>query len=112
VRAGQCLDDLSGRRRLERPALEEAVDAKLEEQRRFVAWWKGAVRRTGPANKLNRDRGLILADAEALTGMTQQRVSDLGDALGQRSARAGRSAAWWRPAIRGLPGKGCGPDQA
>jgi hypothetical protein len=57
------------------PALEEAVDAKIEEQIRFVAWWKGAVR--GKGEKANsRDRGYFVSEAEQLTGMSHQRVAD------------------------------------
>lgn len=29
------------------PTLEAAVDAKMEEQRNFIAWWKNTVRRRG-----------------------------------------------------------------
>ena len=58
------------------PALEKAVDAKIEEQIRFVAWWKGSVAHGGGSK--NRERGSYsLRDAEHLTGMSQQRVSDL-----------------------------------
>lgn len=62
------------------PALEAAVDAKIEEQVRFVAWWKGNIRSQGEARKKkeNRDPGFLsVDDAEQLTGMSQQRVADL-----------------------------------
>jgi phage N-6-adenine-methyltransferase len=62
------------------PALERAVAGKIEEQLRFIAWWGANVTRTGP-RKLNRGHGLILAEAEELTGMKQQRVSDLAKRL-------------------------------
>jgi phage N-6-adenine-methyltransferase len=64
------------------PALEDAVDAKIEEQCKFVAWWNGAVGGRGGYKK-PRSRFLALTDAEDLTGMKQQRVSDLGRRLRQ-----------------------------
>jgi ParB family chromosome partitioning protein len=67
------------------PAAERAVEAKIEEQLMFVAWWEANVTRTGP-RKLNRAPGLILADAEKLTRMKQQRVSDLGKRLADPEA--------------------------
>jgi hypothetical protein len=62
------------------PALEEAVDLKIEEQRKFYAWWQNTIRSQGEARKKeNRGPGFLsVADAEGLTGMKQQRVSDLG----------------------------------
>jgi hypothetical protein len=70
------------------PALEEAVDAKIEEQINFVAWWKGnvSIGHGGDRKSENqepRSRFLKLADAERLTGMPQQRVSDLAKRLAQ-----------------------------
>jgi hypothetical protein len=62
------------------PTLIEAVDAKVEEQKKFVAWWKGAVQRAGgdrQTQKHSPSTRLMLAEAEDLTGMRQQRVSDL-----------------------------------
>ena len=60
--------------------MELAVDLKIEEQRRFVAWWHGNVAYGGGSK--NRERGSYsLAQAEKLTGMAQQRVSDLGRQL-------------------------------
>jgi phage N-6-adenine-methyltransferase len=59
------------------PALEDAIDAKIGEQRDFVTWWKGnvSVRHGGPKS---RERGTCsLKDAETLTGMANQRVADL-----------------------------------
>jgi DNA N-6-adenine-methyltransferase (Dam) len=59
------------------PKLEQAVDAKVEEQRKFYAWWQAGVAHGGGSK--NRDRGSYSLDqAEKLTGMKQQRVSDLG----------------------------------
>lgn len=65
------------------PKLEEAVDVKIEEQRRFVAWWKGNIRSQGEVRKKeNRDPGFLsVCEAERFTGMKQQRVSDLGRRL-------------------------------
>src|SRR4051812_17557322 len=63
------------------PLLEQAVDAKIEEQQRFAAWWVGSVtaRHGGPKSRV---RGTCsLADAEQMTGMSNQRVSDLRTAL-------------------------------
>lgn len=62
------------------PALEEAVDLKIDEQRKFVAWWHLSVRRKGKKAN-NRDRGYFVEQAEELTGLVQQRVSDLVNAL-------------------------------
>lgn len=66
-------------------ALEKAIDAKIDEQRQFVAWWKVSVTGQGTRTDLNRDRGksLSMREAERLTGMVQQRVSDLSKALGR-----------------------------
>jgi phage N-6-adenine-methyltransferase len=64
------------------PKLEEAVDAKIDEQRRFVGWWDSAVREGGRPNKnLPSTREVSMRDAEKLTGMRNQRVSDLGKRL-------------------------------
>ena len=71
------------------PALEHAVDLKIEEQRHFVAWWRANVT---PARNLkllqgpvSRDLGerdrMSGADAERVTGMKHQRVSDLSNRL-------------------------------
>lgn|SRR5262249_3698140 len=62
------------------PKLEEAVDLKIEEQGRFVAWWNGNVQRPGgdrQSKKHSPGTRLMLSDAEKLTGMKQQRVSAL-----------------------------------
>jgi phage N-6-adenine-methyltransferase len=70
------------------PKLEEAVDLKIGEQRKFVAWWganvgvlKGGDRKSKKSKAMNTafDRD----DAEDLTGMKHQRVSDLDKRLGK-----------------------------
>ena len=59
-------------------ALEEAVDAKIEEQRKFVAWWGGNV----SGGKSHRDPGAIkVSQAEEWTGVKQQRVSEMRQRL-------------------------------
>lgn len=66
------------------PALETAIDAKIDEQHKFVGWWEGVVgaNRGAGRGKKNRVPGSFsLDDAEHLTGMRQQRVSDLGKRL-------------------------------
>lgn len=67
------------------PMLEQAVDAKIEEQRKFVAWWKGSVGGNpdgrGRREEIPGARYLSFHDAEDITGMKQQRVSDLGKKL-------------------------------
>jgi hypothetical protein len=64
------------------PTLEKAVDAKIDEQRKFVAWWNGAVRSKGERGNLKSPgTRLFVEDAEDVTGMKQQRVSDLGKRL-------------------------------
>jgi hypothetical protein len=78
-------------------ALEDAVDAKIGEQSKFVAWWKADVSiGHGRPEKGPRPRTFLSAvEAERLTGMTKQRVSDLGRKLKKRetaiSARASHS---------------------
>jgi phage N-6-adenine-methyltransferase len=64
------------------PALEKAVDAKIDEQRKFITWWDASVRGKGKKAN-NRDSGYFVAEAESLTGMKQQRVSDLKKRLVQ-----------------------------
>jgi phage N-6-adenine-methyltransferase len=64
------------------PALEQAVDIKIAESHKFVAWWKANVTDKGgrPVAKNlteNTVQFLPARKAEELTGMRQQRVSDL-----------------------------------
>jgi hypothetical protein len=85
-------------------ALEAAIDAKIEEQHKFVAWWKGNVAYGGGSK--NRDRGSYsLADAEELTGMAQQRVSDLGKrleaAIDAKIEEQHKFVGWWKRNVRG-----------
>jgi phage N-6-adenine-methyltransferase len=66
------------------PTLEEAVDYKIEEQRKFVAWWGATVQRAGGDRQSQhspRTRLMLCSEAERLTGMRQQRVSDMGKRL-------------------------------
>jgi DNA N-6-adenine-methyltransferase (Dam) len=68
------------------PALEEAVDLKIEEQRKFCSWWTGAVQRPGGDRQSKhspRSRLMLCSQAEKLTGMRQQRVSELARKLAQ-----------------------------
>jgi hypothetical protein len=57
----------------------------MTKQRKFVAWWNSSVSVGHSLNrytKENRDQGsLNLREAENLTGLKQQRVSDLGKKL-------------------------------
>lgn len=62
------------------PALEVAIDAKIAEQVKFVAWWESNVRRPGGDQKSlseTADNGLSAIDATRFTGITPQRVSAL-----------------------------------
>jgi hypothetical protein len=62
------------------PLLMEAVEAKLEDQRKFVRWWDETVRRAGN-QPINAERRFLSVDsAEQLTGITQQQVSNGGSA--------------------------------
>lgn len=67
------------------PALEEAVDLKIEELRKFKKWWDSNVRSQGEVRKKkeeNRGRGFLsVGEAQDFTGMQQQRVSDVGKRL-------------------------------
>jgi len=53
------------------PALESAVDIKIEQSHKFVAWWDGTVRGTGQPKKNGFRSETILSEAEAkkLTGI-------------------------------------------
>jgi hypothetical protein len=71
------------------PQVEEAVDLKINEQTQFVAWWGAAVAYGGGSK--NRERGSYsLEQAEGLTGMRQQRVSDLSKRLKNVALYRGR----------------------
>lgn len=71
------------------PALEEAVDVKIDEQRKFVAWWRATVSVGHGGDRKLKDQGpgtrtlMSAVEAEDLTGMAKQRVSDLGVRLGK-----------------------------
>jgi hypothetical protein len=92
--------------------LEKAVDLKIGEQKKFVAWWDGNVTGQGTRTDLSRDHGespgrggrksnrvpgsiIPKDDAEALTGMQQQRVSDLGG-MTKEEPRARREVSIFR----------------
>jgi ParB family chromosome partitioning protein len=70
------------------PALEKAIDAKITEQIKFVAWWKvnvsrpGGDRQSDEALSRSQDNALSTPQAETLTGMSKQRVSSLRGQLG------------------------------
>jgi hypothetical protein len=71
------------------PLLEEAVDAKLEDQDEFVQWWDSPEGVRGKGERANvPERGHFAADAEARTGITKQQY------------RAG-GQAWRRPSNTG-----------
>jgi phage N-6-adenine-methyltransferase len=66
------------------PALEKAVEGKIEEQHKFVAWWDANVRDAGqPSKELSgiADNSLSALEAEKITGMKPRRVSDLRKSL-------------------------------
>lgn len=62
---------------------ETAVDAKIEEQLTFHAWWQASVQSAGqPKKNSPRTREMLsMREAEHLTGLANQRVSDLGKRL-------------------------------
>ncbi len=55
------------------PLLEQAVDAKIEDQREFVRWWAETVQSQGrnPRSAIS----LTVSEAEVKTGVTKQQVS-------------------------------------
>jgi len=56
------------------PLLDDAIQAKIEEQQEFVEWWQANVKRPGQGN--NADRGYYSTeDATHRTGISQQLVS-------------------------------------
>jgi hypothetical protein len=60
--------------------VERAVDFIIDQEIKFGVWWQASVRGKGKTAN-NRDPGYFVDDAENLTGMRQQRVSDLGARL-------------------------------
>jgi hypothetical protein len=77
-----------------------AIDAKIEEQRAFVAWWGVAVRGDGrPKKNVPRTRDVSMREAEDLTGMANQRVADLRKRLGKPVAGKGSLTRFLRFAI-------------
>lgn len=98
------------------PALEAAVDAKIIEQVKFVAWWDANVTDRGGGNPTvprSRDGALPMREAEKLTGITNQRKSALRTQLGNPDAYrkhllgAAYLAAYLEmPAVRGTQGTG------
>jgi phage N-6-adenine-methyltransferase len=97
------------------PTLEAAVDDKILEQVKFVAWWDANVRDGGrPSEKRPATAGgLPMRDAEKLTGITNQRKSALRTQLGNPEAYrkhllgAAYLAAYLEmPAVRGTQGTG------
>jgi hypothetical protein len=62
--------------------------AQIADQVKFVAWWDGSVRKPGGDRQSKKAltaspvNALPVKEAEKLTGMKQQRVSDLGKRLG------------------------------
>lgn len=81
------------------PLLEQAVEAKMEEQAEFVRWWKENVRGRGErANSAG--RGYFVEDAENSTGITHQQVSKWGKRLQDREKyRTVLFGAAWRKAM-------------
>jgi hypothetical protein len=68
------------------PKLEEAVDFKIEEQFKLVAWWGATVQRPGGDRQSQhspRTRLMLCSEAERLTGLRHQRVSELARKLAQ-----------------------------
>jgi hypothetical protein len=84
----------------ERPLLEQAVEAKIEEQAEFVRWWRETVQRPGgdkkSADHSRRSALMIVEDTEDITGITHQQVSKWSKRLANRDAYRERlyGAAW------------------
>src|SRR5262245_44504989 len=58
------------------PALEQAIDLKIEEQHKFLAWWRANVGAGKGQKGKRRDSGVLPElEAENLTGIKHQRVS-------------------------------------
>lgn len=87
------------------PALEAAIDVKLDDQEEFVRWWDESVRRDGRPSKTVADQGPFLAveAAEDLTNITKQQVSKWKKRLADRLAyRALIAGAAWKKAMEWL----------
>ncbi len=82
------------------PLLEDAVDAKLDDQEEFVQWWTDNVRRAGNQTK-NAGLGFLTVDeAEVDTGITQQQVSKWKKKLSDRPKyKAALFGAAWKKAM-------------
>jgi phage N-6-adenine-methyltransferase len=64
------------------PTLEKAVDEKIEDGQKFTAWWKANVGAGKGQKGKRRDHGVLSEpEAECLTRMPHQRVSDLNKKL-------------------------------
>ena len=98
-------------------ALEAAIDAVIDEQRAFVAWWEGNVtpgRGTRTDIHAARHEGSLPAkDATAQTGVSQPQVSKWKRRLADEAAyreilREGAYLAMWalRTGVRGTTGTG------
>jgi len=70
------------------PLLEQAVEAKIEEQAEFVGRWSESVRGKGKRSN-SADRGYFVEQAETLTGITHQQVSKWAKRLADRDAYRG-----------------------
>jgi hypothetical protein len=88
------------------PTLEHAIDAKIGEQHKFVAWWNANVRNSGnPQLTAVAVNYITVPQAQELTGMRQQRVSDLGKRLANaQEYREHLLGAEYRAAFLEAPG--------
>ena len=100
-------------------ALENAIDAIIEEQRGFTAWWTASVtpRRNakllqGPVLAARKERELSSKAATAQTGITKSQVSKWRTRLKQEPAyreflrETAYAAMWARGVVRGTQGTG------
>ena len=98
------------------PALVKAVDAKIEEQRKFIAWRAACIQGVGQPKKNGPGTGTILSDAKIaeITGIRKQQAERMRSKLadpGQYRAYllgSGYMAAFLEPAknVRGTQGTG------
>ena len=65
------------------PLLDEAIDAKLDQQGRVVAWWGETVRSAGNPSISQKRGKLAMRDAEDQTGLRNQQISRWGKSLEQ-----------------------------